>query len=114
MSRKLAPTLVVVLALAQSNVCADAETLKLALCSVKPRLLHAEPPVLERLDPPLHGRVVLEVTVDTMGHVRDPVVIESSDDWFAEAALNAIVKWSFQPQAMECRARVPVEYQLKD
>jgi len=43
------------------------------------------------------GQVVVMFTVDAEGNARDPVVVESTREEYEEPAIEAVLKWRFQP-----------------
>jgi len=67
----------------------------------------------------IEGYVVVEFTVTRYGAVRDVVVIESSDDLFVEAAVQATYKFKYKPRVIDgepvevsgVRNRITFEFQ---
>lgn len=43
------------------------------------------------------GQVVVMFTVDAEGKARDPMIVESSREEYEDPALEAVLKWRFQP-----------------
>jgi iron complex outermembrane recepter protein len=63
------------------------------------------------------GNVVIEVTVDSAGHVSDPKVVESGGKDFDDAALAAVTQWVFTPaeesgRPIAARIRIPFAFHL--
>ena len=63
----------------------------------------------------LIGRVVIQCVVDKEGRVIDPVVIESNNPWFERPAIEAILKWKYQPgrkdgRTVYTRIEQPLEF----
>jgi len=84
-----------------------------------PKVLHQEEPeyplVLQQFQ--LGGRVVIEFEVDAEGRVQNPVIASSDSPAFEEPALEALLKWKFQPatregKAIKARMRVPVKFEM--
>jgi TonB family protein len=65
------------------------------------------PPKPIRIPPPvypynaakagLNGKVVIEFVIDEKGDVINPHVVRSNNPWFERPALDAILKWKFEP-----------------
>lgn len=49
----------------------------------------------------LEGFVTLEFTVTRQGTVRDPVVIESSNSVFDQAAIDAVLRFRYRPRVID-------------
>ena len=49
----------------------------------------------------LEGYVTLEFTVTRQGTVRDPVVIESSNSVFDQAAIDAVLRFRYRPRVID-------------
>lgn len=49
----------------------------------------------------LAGKVLVEFVIDTQGQVQNPVVVRSNNPWFERPAIEAILKWKFQPAQMD-------------
>jgi TonB family protein len=61
------------------------------------------------------GDVLVGFVINTKGEVVDPVVIRSNNPWFERAALEAILKWKFEParingKPVNTRAQQPLEF----
>ncbi len=93
-----------------------------------PKIILAKP--LYRRNPPpnyptraqrrgLEGVVILDVSVNEAGEVKDLTVFQSSGHKILDrAAMNSVKKWLFQPgtrngQKIETQVRVPVRFQLQ-
>lgn len=66
----------------------------------------------------LIGNVTLDFMITTEGRVVNPVVVESNNPWFERPALEAVLKWKFQPGEIRGRpvnvlARQRIEFQLE-
>jgi TonB family protein len=67
----------------------------------------------------LRGEVMVQFIVDQNGNVQNPVVLNSNNPGFDEAALVAIRKWVFQPgrrdgRPVNVRMAVPIIFQLNE
>ena len=65
----------------------------------------------------IEGSVTVEFTVTPDGRVTEPMIVESDPPIFDQAALQAIVRWKFEPsgengQAIEARARQRIAFGL--
>jgi protein TonB len=65
------------------------------------------------------GKVLLEFVVTKNGEVCDPIVIESNDPLFSEAALRAARQWKFEPgrigdRKVAARMRFPIIFEIED
>ena len=72
----------------------------------KPIIPGTPPKVLARVQPlypfvmkasGLRGEVLVEFTVDKAGAVKDPVIRQTNNPGFNEAAIDAMMKWKFEP-----------------
>lgn len=86
-----------------------------------PRVLSQEKPVypVGQVAAGMRGEVKLNFVVDRTGKVVDPVVAESSNPAFDQPAIEALLKWKFEParvdgRAVNCRMSVPVIFELAD
>ena len=73
------------------------------------------PYVMQRFG--IQGHVVVEFVVDATGVVRNPVIVASDNPAFDEAAMEAILKWKFQPATVGGRnvntlARQTIVFQM--
>jgi TonB family protein len=82
-------------------------------CDVRTKLIHAESPEIEMEHMP-EGRVLVEFTVDVLGYVSDPKVIESSDKRLNEPSMKAVLRWRFVPPPNACRHQAPITYRIED
>lgn len=69
----------------------------------------------------IHGRVVLEAVIDTLGRVErgSIVVVESAHPGFVASAQQSLLKSLFRParvrgKAVRVRVRVPIDFVLRD
>lgn len=53
----------------------------------------------------LEGDVVLEYTVTKQGSVRDPVVLQSSDAVFNQAAIDSALRYKYKPRVINGEAK---------
>jgi TonB family protein len=77
-------------------------------------LLHSVPPKYPQAarDKHIEGPVVLEVHIDADGHVSDTKVLSGAEELRA-AALEAILQWHYNPQAMTLPATTQVTMDFK-
>lgn len=54
------------------------------------------------------GTVILEITIDASGHVRDPKILRSIDN-LDQAAIDCVMKWEYAPALLN---GVPVDVQM--
>jgi TonB family protein len=73
---------------------------------VMPKSVKREPPVYpyNAAKAGLNGKVMVEFIINTQGEVINPHVVRSNNPWFERPALDAILKWKFQPARMGARA----------
>lgn len=90
-----------------------AEPPDLPRCETSIMVLHTELAPLQT-EHPRTGRVDLEVTIDALGHVSDPVVVQSSEPRMNREALRSVVLWRFAPPSSKCRHPISVEYEIRD
>lgn len=66
---------------------------------VPPKVISRVPPVYPRVMKAtgLRGEVLLEFIIDNTGVVKDVVVIKTNNPGFNEAAIEALMKWKFEP-----------------
>ena len=66
---------------------------------VMPKSVRRQPPVYpyNAAKAGLNGKVVVEFVINTKGEVINPHVIRSNNPWFERPALDAILKWKFEP-----------------
>jgi protein TonB len=85
----------------------------------QPELIHREPAVYPEIAKKigLQGRVVIEVTIDAQGKPIQAKVIKSASDVFNEAAIEAVMKYSFKPAMMStgpvtAKVMIPIDFRL--
>jgi TonB family protein len=96
--------------------CASAsatESHELPRCEKSIRIIHSELAPLKIEHPPT-GRVELEFTIDALGYVSDPVVVQSTQPRLDREALRSVVLWRYAPPSGKCRHRTSVTYEIKD
>jgi len=82
----------------------------------KPRVVYQpSPPLSATLRRSGGGTVYILFVVDRDGHVKDPRVQKSSNPVLDKPALDAIVKWRFEPgkrkgKPVEFKMRVPITF----
>ncbi|HXA79864.1 MAG TPA: TonB family protein, partial [Opitutaceae bacterium] len=95
--------------------------LRLAAQDVLPRVLYQENPVypvaMRRAG--MRGDVRVRFVLDTEGRVRNPFVISSTNPGFNQSAIDAVLKWRFEPGIkkgvpVNTRMEVPIVFQLND
>ena len=104
--------LVLPVAMACAGVSA-AESHELPRCEKSTKIIHSELAALQIEHPPT-GRVELEVTIDALGYVSDPVVVQSTEPRLDREALRSVVLWRYAPPSTKCRHRTSVTYEIKD
>jgi TonB family protein len=82
-------------------------------CEKNIKIIHAEPAPLQTEHPPT-GRVELEFTIDALGYVSDPTIVQSTEPRLNKEALKSVVLWRFAPPTSKCRHRTSVIYEIKD
>jgi len=95
--------------------------LRLAAQDVLPRVLYQQEPVypVEMRSSGLRGEVVVHFVVDEKGQVRDPVVFSSTNPGLNQPAIDALLKWRFEPgrkngATVNTRMEVPIVFSLDD
>ena len=85
----------------------------------QPELIHREPAVYPEIAKKigLQGRVTVEVTIDAQGKPIQAKVVKSASDVFNEAAIEAIMKYSFKPAMMStgpvtAKIMIPIDFRL--
>jgi protein TonB len=85
----------------------------------QPELLHREaavyPEIAKKMG--LQGRVTVEVTIDAQGKPIQAKVIKSASDIFNEAAIEAVMKYSFKPAMMStgpvtAKIMIPIDFRM--
>jgi TonB family protein len=104
--------LVLPVAMACAGVSA-AESPELPRCEKSIKLIHSELAALQIEHPPT-GRVELEFTIDALGYVSDPVVVQSTEPRLDREVLRSVVLWRYAPPSTKCRHRTSVAYEIKD
>jgi protein TonB len=83
-----------------------------------PAILHAEQPQYPNRESrvTVQGSVTLEFTIGRDGSVSSPVVIANDPadtaDWFNATALEAIVKFKFEPVVTACIGRTRIAFKV--
>ena len=90
-----------------------AESHELPRCEKSIRIIHSELAPLQMHHPPT-GRFELEFTIDPLGQVSDPVVVQSTERRLDREALRSVVLWRYAPPSSKCRHRTSVTYEIKD
>jgi TonB family protein len=98
--------------MACANVTA-AESYDLPPCAKDIRIMHFGQAPLEIHHPPA-GRVDLEFTIDALGYVSDPVVMQSTAPRLNKAAMDSVVLWRYVPPSSKCRHRASITYRFTD
>jgi len=76
-----------------------AQTYRVTMPSTAPKAIHREEPEYPRamVASRFRGAVVVQFVVAKDGTVKDPVVIQTNNPGFNEAAIDAMMKWRFEP-----------------
>jgi protein TonB len=61
----------------------------------------------------LGGQVLVEITIDASGTVKNPTVLQSSNKIFNASVLKAVAKLQCVGQSQEVRAKVPFKFNLE-
>jgi TonB family protein len=104
------------LGLAVAMVCASvgaAEPQELPRCEKSIKFIHLEQAPVQTDHLPT-GRVELEFTIDALGYVSDPVVLQSTAWRLNKEALKSAVLWRYAPPNSKCRHRTSITFELKD
>lgn len=85
----------------------------------QPEFLHREPAVYPEIAKRigLQGRVTVEVTVDAQGKPIQAKIVKSASDVFNEAAIEAVMKYTFKPAMMStgpvtAKIYIPIDFRL--
>jgi protein TonB len=85
----------------------------------QPEFIHREPAVYPEIAKKigLQGRVVVEVTIDAQGKPIQAKVVKSASDVFNEAAIEAVMKYTFKPAMMStgpvtAKVMIPIDFRL--
>jgi len=85
----------------------------------QPEFLHREPAVYPEIAKKigLQGRVTVEVTVDAQGKPIQAKIVKSASDVFNEAAIEAVMKYTFKPAMMStgpvtAKIYIPIDFRL--
>jgi TonB family protein len=72
-----------------------------------PKVLYREQPIYPFVMKAtgLRGDVLLEFIIDKTGAVRDPVIVRTNNPGFNEAAIDALLKWKFEPGRVDGELR---------
>jgi TonB family protein len=86
-----------------------------------PRVVKQEAPIYPHAmrSSRIKGEVLLAFVVDTKGNVVNPVVVRSNNTAFNEAAIEAVLKWKFEPAVVEgqpvsTRMSAPIIFDFSD
>jgi TonB family protein len=81
---------------------------------VESNLLHSVPPRYPReaIEKHIEGSVVLELQIDSNGHVSDAHVLSGPQE-LRSAALQAVLQWHYSPKAMTLPATTQVTLEFK-
>jgi TonB family protein len=113
MHKEVSISIAILCLLAVSSECCAEGSAIVVRCNPIPKVIHVESVSNDRESRVAHqGRVVVAFTIEVSGHVRDPVIIESSDPWFNETSLQSVLLWRYDPPKKECSAQVPITYKL--
>ncbi len=86
-----------------------------------------KPEIIEKVSPKypeeakkekVTGKVIVEATVGTDGHVADAKVVNEADARLAQAAIDAVKQWKFKPiqkdgKPVKVKTTVTLNFQLK-
>jgi protein TonB len=85
----------------------------------QPEFIHREPAVYPEIARKigLQGRVTVEVTIDAQGKPIQAKVVKSASDVFNEAAIEAVMKYTFKPAMMStgpvtAKVMIPIDFRL--
>jgi protein TonB len=85
----------------------------------QPELIHREPAVYPEIARKIgiQGRVTVEVTIDAQGKPIQARVVKSASDVFNEAAIEAVMKYSFKPAMMSTgpvtsKIMIPIDFRM--
>lgn len=88
---------------------------------VPPKILSRQRPVYPRamINSGMRGEVLLEFVVDKTGAIKNPVVLQSNNPCFNEAAIEALSKWKFEPgrmggEPLNTRLQLPMIFEMLD
>jgi len=89
------------------------ESQDLPRCERSIKIIHAELVPLQTEHLPT-GRVELEFTIDELGYVSDPAVVQTADPRLDKEALESVVLWRYVPPNSKCRHRAWIVFEIKD
>ena len=85
----------------------------------QPELIHREPAVYPEIAKKMgvQGRVTVEVTIDAQGKPIQAKIIKSASDILNEAAIEAVMKYTFKPAMMStgpvtAKIYIPIDFRL--
>jgi periplasmic protein TonB len=85
----------------------------------QPEFIHREPAIYPEIAKKmgLQGRVTVEVTIDAQGKPIQAKVIKSASDVFNEAAVEAVMKYTFKPAMMStgpvtAKIMIPIDFRM--
>ena len=85
----------------------------------QPEFIHREPAIYPEIAKKmgLQGRVTVEVTIDAQGKPIQAKVVKSASDVFNEAAVEAVMKYTFKPAMMSTgpvssKIMIPIDFRM--
>jgi protein TonB len=85
----------------------------------QPEVIHREPAIYPEIAKKmgLQGRVTVEVTIDAQGKPIQAKIIKSASDIFNDAAIEAVMKYSFKPAMMStgpvtAKVYIPIDFRM--
>ena len=85
----------------------------------QPELIHREPAIYPEIAKKmgLQGRVTVEVTIDAQGKPIQAKIVKSASDIFNEAAIEAVMKYTFKPAMMStgpvtAKVYIPIDFRM--
>jgi TonB family protein len=85
----------------------------------QPEFIHREPAIYPEIAKKigLQGRVTVEVTIDAQGKPIQAKIVKSASDVFNEAAIEAVMKYTFKPAMMSTgpvtsKVMIPIDFRL--
>jgi protein TonB len=85
-----------------------------------PEIIHHEPAKYPdiAIKMGIQGRVTVEVTIDAQGKPIQTKVVKSSSDVFNDAAVEAVMKYTFKPAMQSngpvtAKIYIPIDFRLK-
>ncbi|MGD1044768.1 MAG: TonB family protein [Bacteroidota bacterium] len=85
----------------------------------QPEFLHREPAIYPEIAKKMgiQGRVTVEVTIDAQGKPIQARIVKSASDVFNEAAIEAVMKYTFKPAMMStgpvtAKIMIPIDFRM--